>query len=59
MYKLNFLILGDQCPMYFDDGANPWIHADNYIQVFKYGRSSTLIISSSMLSVAVLFTILL
>lgn len=52
-------ILGDQCPMYFDDGANPWIHADNYIQVFKYGRSSTLIVSSSMLFVAVLFTTLL
>lgn len=45
--------------MYFDDGSNPWVHADNYVQVFKYGRSSTLIISSGVLLVAVLFTILL
>lgn len=42
--------------MYFDDGANPWVHSDNYIQVFKYGRSSTLIISISMLMFAILFT---
>ncbi|XP_025415881.1 uncharacterized protein LOC112687406 [Sipha flava] len=49
----------DQCPMYFDDGANPWVHSDNYIQVFKYGRSSTLIISTSMLSFAILFTVML
>lgn len=58
-YILFIYILGDQCPMYFDDGANPWIHSDNYIQVFKYGRSSTLIVSSSLLSVTVIFTILL
>lgn len=45
--------------MYFDDGANPWIHSDNYIQVFKYGRSSTLIVSSTMLSFAILFIALL
>lgn len=52
-------ILGDQCPMYFDDGTNPWIHADNYIQVFKYNQSSTLIVSFSMLIVAALLNIIL
>lgn len=45
--------------MNFDDGTNPWVHSDNYIKVFKYGRSSTIVISSSILSVAVLITILL
>lgn len=53
------MYLGDQCPMFFDDGTNPWVYGDNLIQVFKYGRSSTLIVSSSMLFAAVLFTILL
>lgn len=27
---------GDQCPMHFDDGANPWIQTENYIKVFNY-----------------------
>lgn len=57
--KLTFILSGDQCPMYFDDGTNPWVNEDNYIQVFKYGGSSTLIVSSSIISVAILFTILL
>lgn len=27
----------DKCPMYFDDGANPWLHSENYIKIFHYG----------------------
>ncbi|XP_014250754.1 uncharacterized protein LOC106667362 [Cimex lectularius] len=27
----------DQCPMYFDDGSNPWLHSENYIKVFHFG----------------------
>lgn len=45
--------------MYFDDGTNPWVHADNYIQVFKYNQSPTLDVSFSMFIVAVLFNIIL
>lgn len=29
----------DQCPMYFDDGTDPWKHSENYIKVFHYGAS--------------------
>ncbi|CAG9831490.1 unnamed protein product [Diabrotica balteata] len=27
----------DQCPMYFDDGTNPWLHTDNEIIIFDFG----------------------
>nr|CAD7598726.1 unnamed protein product [Timema genevievae] len=27
----------DQCPMYFDDGTNPWLQTENYIKVFHFG----------------------
>ncbi|XP_016916208.1 uncharacterized protein LOC108000412 [Apis cerana] len=30
----------DQCPMYFDDGSNPWIITENYIKIFHYGNGS-------------------
>lgn len=45
--------------MYFDDGTNPWVQSDNYIEVFKYGRSSNLVISTFLISITVLFTIIL
>jgi hypothetical protein len=35
------LIKGDQCPMHFDDGANPWMQAENHIKIFRYGSSAT------------------
>lgn len=25
--------------MHFDDGSNPWIHSEHYVQVFKFGSS--------------------
>ncbi|XP_014230811.1 uncharacterized protein LOC106655109 [Trichogramma pretiosum] len=28
----------DQCPMHFDDGSNPWVKSENYIQVFHFGN---------------------
>lgn len=35
--------LGDQCPMYFDDGAYPWETTENYIKIFNWDfiRSSS------------------
>jgi hypothetical protein len=27
--------------MHFDDGSNPWIHSEHYVQVFKFGNSGT------------------
>jgi len=27
--------------MHFDDGSNPWIHSENYVQVFKFGNSGS------------------
>lgn len=31
----------DRCPMHFDDGSNPWVQSENYINVFHYGSGST------------------
>jgi len=27
--------------MHFDDGSNPWIHSENYVQGFKFGNSAS------------------
>lgn len=27
--------------MHFDDGSNPWIHSESYVQVFKFGNSGS------------------
>jgi hypothetical protein len=27
--------------MHFDDGSNPWIHSENYVQVFKFGSTAS------------------
>ncbi|XP_066602828.1 uncharacterized protein udt [Prorops nasuta] len=39
----------DRCPMHFDDGSNPWIQTENYIQIFHYGTSSLSSLSSSLI----------
>lgn len=31
------VIVGDQCPMHFDDGTDPWIPSDNTIKIFDFG----------------------
>nr|XP_023029643.1 uncharacterized protein LOC111517669 [Leptinotarsa decemlineata] len=44
----------DQCPMYFDDGSDPWLHSDNEIEVFDFGyfrsSSSRVVWAVSMIS---------
>nr|CAD7447800.1 unnamed protein product [Timema bartmani] len=41
---------GDQCPMYFDDGTNPWLQTENYIKVFHFGyyAGATLVFNSTL-----------
>lgn len=29
----------DQCPMFFDDGSDPWSTQENYVKVFKFSYS--------------------
>lgn len=29
----------DQCPMFFDDGSDPWTTQENYVKVFKFSYS--------------------
>lgn len=40
--SLNFPT-GDQCPMYFDDGADPWTQSENFVKIFNWDfvRSSS------------------
>ena len=26
----------DRCPMYFNDGTNPWINEENHIRIFNF-----------------------
>ena len=26
----------DRCPMYFNDGADPWINEENHIRIFNF-----------------------
>lgn len=37
-YKLFRIIYfaGDQCPMFFDDGSNPWGISEHHIQIFNW-----------------------
>ncbi|PSN44406.1 hypothetical protein C0J52_05747 [Blattella germanica] len=43
----------DQCPMHFDDGSNPWLHSENYIQVFKFGSAGSSTFFSNVMSIVV------
>ena len=27
----------DQCPMHFDDGANPWDSSESFVKIFPFG----------------------
>lgn len=48
--------LGDQCPMHFDDGTNPWMKTENAIQIFNFGYfsgSATNLVSLFALMLAV------
>lgn len=46
---------GDQCPMYFDDGSNPWKKSDNVINVFNFGYLSGGADSFNMPSCLIIF----
>jgi hypothetical protein len=28
----------DQCPMHFDDGANPWDSSESFVRIFPFGN---------------------
>lgn len=47
--------IGDKCPMYFDDGSNPWLESENVIQVFTFGflRADSAIVIGPTLSIIV------
>lgn len=34
-----YICLGDQCPMYFDDGSNPWVVTENTVKIFNFNIS--------------------
>ena len=47
--NFSFIIEVDRCPMYFNDGTNPWDVAENHIRVFdfsgdEYNHASTKLI---------------
>lgn len=43
----------DQCPMYFDDGSNPWMTKENYIKVFTFEYSFWRRNSATALSISI------
>ncbi|CAG9864614.1 unnamed protein product [Phyllotreta striolata] len=52
----------DQCPMYFDDGSNPWLDTDTERQIFDffdYFRSDASLIKSSCFGLIITFVYLL
>lgn len=38
----NFFPLGDQCPMYFDDGSDPWVNNEIGMLILDVGDASCL-----------------
>lgn len=44
----------DQCPMHFDDGANPWHQTENYIKIFDWDFYKAGATTSTLGPVAVL-----
>ncbi|PNF31490.1 hypothetical protein B7P43_G00751 [Cryptotermes secundus] len=46
----------DQCPMHFDDGSNPWIHSEHYVQVFKFGSTGTTVCGNTAGSLVMFLT---
>ncbi|CAD6219411.1 GSCOCG00004958001-RA-CDS [Cotesia congregata] len=47
----------DQCPMFFDDGTNPWLLSESHIRIFRFGSSAVCNTPSILLFVALLLTI--
>ena len=38
---MKFYISVDRCPMYFNDGEDPWTQEENYIRVFDFSGWSS------------------
>ncbi|XP_023246365.1 uncharacterized protein LOC106640859 [Copidosoma floridanum] len=48
----------DQCPMWFDDGSNPWVKTETYYQVFHFGSyNSVAAVYCSLLLIAFILPI--
>ena len=55
-----FFNTGDQCPMNFDDGENPWRTSETYIQTFSFRGSADIIhlsITAILLPLTLLFIV--
>lgn len=57
------LFAGDQCPMHFDDGENPWLQTENFIKIFdwdfyKSGSSSLHILTGCLILCGSIFILL-
>lgn len=53
-------ISGDRCPLYFDDGENPWARSDPYFQVFDFGGSANqAVVAAATVALSALVTLLL
>ncbi len=50
--------LGDQCPMYFDDGSDPYKAEESRIQIFSFDGSSQITITSFFLYIIAIAPIL-
>ncbi|KAK0166834.1 hypothetical protein PV327_004316 [Microctonus hyperodae] len=48
----------DQCPMFFDDGSNPWAHSESNIKVFRFGNYANINRPPVLLLFITLITIL-
>ncbi len=47
----------DRCPMYFNDGSDPWVVEENHIRVFDFSDySGANVILSAQLQAALIFT---
>ncbi|XP_012522195.1 uncharacterized protein LOC105828421 [Monomorium pharaonis] len=47
----------DRCPMHFDDGSNPWVQTENFVNVFHFGNSGNTN-SFSFLVIAVIISLI-
>lgn len=54
--SVSSFFVGDQCPMYFNDGSYPWGLSESFIQIFNWDfvRSSSSIVTPTTISVAII-----
>ena len=54
-----FFFLVDRCPMYFDDGEDPWTLKENFIRVFDFsGWNSAAVPTSEQLCILLSFAVI-